>query len=285
MTTGSTENHNATEPLTDEQRAAAFTETNSQVGHDGLARVGRPPIPRKFVLIATAVIVVLGLGGQLVEHYFGGIGTTGTTTTTVPNVIPSSGPQIHTSLQTFMGLKEMGDTPASPIALLDQSGAVWNSSAQRGKVVVLTFLNKDCEDICPVVGAEIKLAKQQLGAMSAQVEFVIVNADPKNVQRSSSPRALSVTHLLHERGVFFITGTVRQLNSIWIHYGLSVRVGRLANQVVHNNLMYFIDAQGKLRWLAVPVANEQRNGSYALAGADIRRFANGIVTEAISLAK
>jgi cytochrome oxidase Cu insertion factor (SCO1/SenC/PrrC family) len=290
MESGSTENRTATAPLTEEQRAAVFAQTNAPIRRDGLARIGRPPIPQKFVMFVVTVFVILGLGGAVVEHYFGGVGTTGsptstTSTTTPPSVLNPSGPQLNAPIEAFMGLKKIATAIAPPISLRDQTGQIWQIGAQRGKVVVLTFFDQTCDDICLIEGTEIKLAQQQLGTMISKVEFVIVNSDPHHLSVSSTPRALRTTKLRGLRNVYFLTGSLTQLNAVWVHYGLSVKVGHLQRQIAHNNVVYFIDPNGKLRALAVPFANEHRSGAYTLAVADVQRFSQGIASEAVSLAK
>lgn len=287
MESGSTENRNATEPLTEEQRAAVFAQTNAPIGRDGLARIGRPPIPQNFVMVVVAIFVILGLGGVVIEHYFGGVGTTGpaTTTATLTTVLQPSALPTTSSMQAFMGLKEIASATAPPIALRDQTGQVWQLDAQRGRVVVLTFFDQTCNDICPIEGAEIKSAIIQLGARARHVEFVIVNTDPHHVNHEAAPRALTVPQLLGLRGVYFVTGSLAELNAIWVHYGLTVKVGPLATQIAHNDIVYFVDPKGKLRVLAVPFANEDHRGVFTLATTDIQRFARGLASESISLAK
>jgi cytochrome oxidase Cu insertion factor (SCO1/SenC/PrrC family) len=293
MDSGSTESQRASEPLTDEQRAAVFAQLNTGVGRDGLDRIVRPPIPQKFVKFVIAVFVVLGLGGVAVEHFFGGIGTTGSTstlsltatTTTSPSTAKKSAPHFTAALQVFMGLKEIATATAPPIALKDQAGQMWNLGAQRGKVVVLTFFDQTCNDICLVEGQEIRMAQLKLATMAASTEFVIINSDPDHLRFTPTPLALRTPKLLALPSVFFLNGSLTQLNSVWVRYGISVRVGRRSGQTVHNNVMYFIDPRGKLRALVVPFAYERRNGTLTLKDSDVQRFARGLTAEAISLAK
>ncbi len=41
-------------------------------------------------------------------------------------------------------------------------------------------------------------------------------------------------------------------------------VGRTPTQETHNNILYFVDPQGRLRSSALPFANENRQGLYVL---------------------
>jgi cytochrome oxidase Cu insertion factor (SCO1/SenC/PrrC family) len=273
--------------LSEEQRAVAFANATAPAGRYGRPRKARAPIPSKFVLLVTAVFVVLGLGGVLVEHYFGGIGTTSTTTTVTlaPISVAPSSPQLSAATRAFIGLREIGTAQASNFTLHDQFDRMWSLARHRGKVVVLTFFNRDCNDICPVEGAVIRRAQLRLGAASSKVVFVIVNSDPQHLGFESRPPSLAATGLIGLRSVFFLTGSLNELNDVWVDYGLRVNVGSLASQVTHNNVMYFIAPDGRLRSLALPFANAGHTGRFQLSGAEVGRFAQGVATVAVSLAK
>jgi cytochrome oxidase Cu insertion factor (SCO1/SenC/PrrC family) len=238
-------------------------------------------------MFVTAFFVVFGLGGVVVEHYFGG-GGTGTSTTAVklpPQPAAPAGPQLNASIDSFMGLKEIGSAQAVPFTLHDQSGRKWSLAGQSDKVVVLTFLNVGCNDVCPVESAEIRQAQVMLGAASSRVEFVIVNSDPKHTNVVANPLVLSMTHLGDLKTVKVLTGSLNDLNAVWTAYGLAVTVGGQPARVAHNNLMYFIAPSGQLHSLAVPFGNEDRSGVFSLAKTDIHRFAKGIASVAISLTR
>ena len=271
-------------PLSEAQRAALFSATNDATNEHGRPRV-RSAVPSKAVLFVVAVFAFLGLGGAVLEHFFGAVGQslpTATTTTVAPPATASTS-HLSGAMQTFMGLREIETAPATSFALLDQRNQTWSLGAAKGKVVVLTFFDSSCADICPVEGAEIKLAQAMLGASSKGVDFVIVNADPAQLSVNPDPRALSVPGLQHSPSVFFVTGSLRQLNAVWIHYGLGVRTGAVAGQLVHNNLMYFISTSGKLTTLVIPFGTVGPSGVAYLGAAQIHRFATGIATVATSL--
>lgn len=275
--------------LSEQDRAAAFASSMSPADRSAALRAGRTPVPPKFILWMVGVFIILGGGGAILEHYFGNVGQPSATTTTVFNLQPTPttlpGPQLSSSLSAFIGLKEIATAQASPFTLRDQANRQWRLVGAKGKVVVLTFYNVNCNDVCPVVGTEIKEAQAQLGANANKVEFVIVNADPNHFVFNAAPAALSVPQLANTPLVYFLTGPLLQLNAVWINYGVSVKVGALASQVAHNNIMYFIDPTGRLRAQAVPFGNENSKGVFSLGAADISRFAKGIAQTASSLVK
>jgi len=275
--------------LNEEQRAAAFTQTFASRAEGGSPRVGPSRIPPKFVLVVALTFVVLGLGGTVLEHYYGNAGQgspTPTTNVVLPSVpVAPAGPQLSASIKSLMGLKEIASAQAPSFTLTDQNNRPWSLASAVGKVVVLTFYNRDCTDICSVLGPEIRQAEGLLGVHASSVDFIIVNADPNHFSYAANPLALSSAGLETFSNVRFLTGPLNQLNAVWINYGLSVRVGALASQVAHNNVMYFITPRGDLHSLAVPFGNEDHSGAYSLDPVILHRFAEGVANTAVSLAR
>ncbi len=273
--------------LSEADRAAAFVK-HQPADRAAAFRAGRAPVPTKFIVWMTAVFVVLGLGGVVLEHYFGSIGVTTTTTTVfklpaTPN--SPSGPQISASLPALMGLKYIGHATAPNFTLVNQNGKKWGLADARGKAVVLAFEDATCNDICPVLGAEIKQAQQRLGVKAQRVVFAIVNSDPKRTAVVPRPPVLTIPGLSRLHNIYFLTSKLSRLNNVWSNYGISIRVGATANQVAHNNIMYFISPKGQLTALATPFANESTKGVFSLSASDIAHFAQGIANTASSLVK
>jgi len=276
--------------LTTEERAAAFGTGSALMDRNAALRAGRAPVPRKIVFGIAIGFAVIGLGGVVLEHYFGNVGVaTSVTTTTIsstgapPTPVAPRAPQIGAPLDAFLGLHQLGTAPAPDIQLQEPSGATWSLQAQSGKVVVLTFFSTGCNDICEVLGLELKDAAALLGPKSADVEFAVVNTDPNSTAVTAAPPALTVSGLQSDPSIHFLTGTLRQLNAIWIDYGVTVTVAQTPVQQTHNNILYFVDPQGRLRSSALPFANENGRGAYVLPQADIQRFALGIARTATNL--
>jgi cytochrome oxidase Cu insertion factor (SCO1/SenC/PrrC family) len=271
--------------LSEEQRLAAYRKELRETSRHG-GRAMRPTMPPRSVLVVAAVIVVLGLGGTVLEHYFGGAASTSTTTTSArPATTTTSGSQLTASTRAFIGLKEIASAKAPALVLRDQSGRTWRLSDFRGHLVIVTFYAKDCRDICPVLGAELRDTLDQLETQGIQPVVAIVNTDPHDVGLVADPAALREPGLDTIANVFFLTGSLEQLNATWVDYGVTVRVGSSPSEVTHNNVLYFVDARGRLRALAVPFGHESRAAVYSLSAANEDRFAQGIATEAGSLAR
>lgn len=276
-------------PLTAVERAAALTGT-APVDRSAALRAGRAPVPRKVVAGIGAGFVVIGLGGVVIEHFFGNVGVpTSVTATTIsatgapPTPAPPEAPPLGAPLDAFIGLKQIGAATAPEVQLREQSGADWSLRSQTGKVVVLTFYSTGCNDICPVLGRELRQAAALLGPKAADVEFAVVNTDPHDTALTTSPPALTVPGLSGVPGVHFLTGTLPVLNATWIDYGVQVTVGGTPSRQSHNAILYFVDPKGRLRSSALPFGNQVASGAFTLPSADISRFAQGIALTATSL--
>lgn len=265
--------------LTEAERAAAF-------------RRPEPKIPPKFALIVVAVLVGLGVGGTLLEHLLSSVGLNpnatpagqSTVTTSAPGLVappgsaPSS-PQVGAPLAEFMGLTpRSGRAPG--FSLEDQAGHPTSLADERGHAVVLTFFDGPCQDICPVVSAELLRAASDLGSAGSRVVFLTVNTDP--VALSSAPASTAAVRdgLGRLATWHFLTSNLTTLNAVWRAYGVSVNVARTSGIVAHSDVMYFVDPSGRLRYQATPFANESSTGAFSLPSASIDRWGQGIATYA-----
>lgn len=241
-------------------------------------RAGRTPVPTKFILLVVAVFVVLGLGGVVLERVLGTPGQS------VANPAPATTPPtLPITPHSILGLKTLSGRSAPGFALTDQHGSTWSLGAQRGRVVILAFYNQTCNDICPVLGSELRTSIALLGTNAGRVEIAIVNTDPNHAGVVARPAALVEPGLAGRANVVFLTGPLPSLNAVWSHYGVQVRVGQPPAPVLHNDVLYFITTRGDLHALATPFANESPQGVFALDVVSRRAFAAGIAEVASSL--
>ncbi|HUX03575.1 MAG TPA: SCO family protein [Acidimicrobiales bacterium] len=278
----------SSQELTEEQRAQAFANTRPPVDLATAFRGGNVPKPPKFIVVMVAVFAGLVLTGAIVQRVVGSSGTNPTSSTTLPlprSPLVPSGHQLSSSLSAILGLKTLNAKSPSDFTLEDQRGHQWTLSAQRGKVVILTFYNATCNDICPVLGAEIRQAQALLGSSAPKIVFAIVNTDPNALNVTRTPKALTIPHLGGLASVHFLTGSLNALNDVWTNYGISINVGAKPSEVAHNNLMYFINPSGALRAQALPFGNESHAGVFSLGAAQVHQFAEGVDQEASSLVR
>ncbi len=254
---------------------------------------GAPGVPAKFVFWVLGVVLVLSLGGLLGEHVFSSAGLNPVPTTAPgPPVTaePAATPQapapdrsINASLESFMGLSTPTPKPAPAFTLSDQNGQATTVPAQPPRVVVLTFFNAPCNDICPVLANEIEQADTDLGAAAQNVEFLTVNTDPSALAQSAEGPVLSLTSLGALPNWRMLTGPLVTLNRVWRAYGISISVDKKTGLEAHNDVVDFIDAQGELHYRATPFADESTTGTYSLPAASVARWGEGIATYAMRL--
>jgi protein SCO1/2 len=280
--------------LSPEDRATALATGRAPVDRAAALRAGSAPIPRKVTYWIIAGFAVLGLGGVLIEHFIGNDGVTarvatppttlaGTSLTAPPTPAAPSAPPIGASPSAFIGLSRLSGAPAPAVSLQRPDGTPWTLAQARGRVVVLGFFNAECNDICPVLAAELTQADQLLGPKSGSVDFVVVNSDPSETSLSPPPPALTRAGLSGLANVTFLNGALPDLNRVWAGYGITVAVDNTTRVVTHSDIIYFIDPGGRLRMSATPFADEDRLGRFTLAPDSIQKFAQGTAQAAESL--
>jgi protein SCO1/2 len=181
-----------------------------------------------------------------------------------------------------MGLSTPSPRLVTSFSLPDQNGHVVSVPSQPARVVVLSFFNAPCNDICPVLAAEIQQADADLGIDRADVEFVTVNTDPTDLAQSAETPAVG-TGLGSLANWHMVTGSLASLNSIWKSYGVSISVNPATGLEAHSDMLDFIDPQGFLRHRATPFADESARGGYSLSASSEARWAQGIATYASGL--
>jgi protein SCO1/2 len=281
--TAVTEPDSGSSPLSGAERAAAFS-------------AKEPKIPRKFSVIAVVALAVLTVGGVLGERLLSSIGlnpdatpTVSSTTPTAPTPViappqtPPSIPEVGAPLVEFLGITKLPERPAPALSLEDQHGRSVSLADERGDVVVLTFFDAPCQDICPILSAELVRAATDLGPEGSRVVFLTVDTDP--LALSAAPATAAATHdgLGAVATWHFLTSNLDTLDAVWRAYGVSVNVSQTSQLVAHNDVMYFIDPNGRLRYEATPFADESSTGVFSLAPASITRWGQGIATYAEKL--
>src|SRR5690349_16210577 len=78
--------------------------------------------------------------------------------------------------QPYKGTEQSGDAP--DFQLTDQHGSTIRLSDFRGKIVVLTFMDTECTDTCPLTAYHFRQAYQLLESKeSNQVVFMGINVN------------------------------------------------------------------------------------------------------------
>jgi protein SCO1/2 len=143
--------------------------------------------------------------------------------------------------------------PVPDFQLVDQNGARIALSDFRGQVVVLTFFDSQCADVCPLTALQLRTAYQKLES-DAPVTFIAVNV---NLQANRVADVLATTQRwrLDEVPVWhFVTGSQAELEPVWQAYNVGVTITD-SGDLIHTPGVYLIDRTGQKRWyVSVPFA-------------------------------
>lgn len=146
----------------------------------------------------------------------------------------------------FVGPRIVHPSTAPDFTLRDQHGSRVRLSAQRGKVVVLTFLYTHCPDLCPLTALHINDALAALGARRSGVTVLGVSVDPRG-DTPAAVRRFVRSHRLRPQ-FHYLTGSRATLARIWRLYDVkSVRIGGADPD--HTLYVLLLDRRGKTRVL------------------------------------
>ncbi len=143
------------------------------------------------------------------------------------------------------------DGAAPGFRLVDQSGSVVSLSDFHGKVVVLTLLDPDCTDVCPLYAYQFKLAYQSLGADAANVVFLAINANNKKTAVKDVSAATRKWGVAKIPSWHFLTGSPAELESVWAAYsvlGSGPPKPDKPGEMTHSPAIFVIDWAGQRRW-------------------------------------
>lgn len=181
---------------------------------------------------------------------------------------------IFSKYQQEMNLAKLHNLPAANFTLTDESGKELNLSDYRGKAVILTFLDPECTDVCPIISAEFVEAAKELGSANRNVEFIGVNVNTyhrSNAELSKFSRDHGLSKLPNWH---FVSGTPSQLARVWKAYGVYVKQNPTGD-VVHSDYIYFIDPKGNERYIAASATNSKT--PIAQWGSGIAYYVNSLM--------
>jgi cytochrome oxidase Cu insertion factor (SCO1/SenC/PrrC family)/thiol-disulfide isomerase/thioredoxin len=201
-------------------------------GRLGGLRLRIRPRPVMFVPVGLVAVVALALI----------INQTGSSPTSAEGGTLATNPELDPGTA-------LTPKPAPGFTLTDESGRQVSLSQYRGKVVVLSFVDAECQTICPLTTQAMLDAKAALGAAGKQVELLGVNANWKSTQVDD---VLNYTELHGLTGRWhFLTGELPQLERVWSAYHVDEKAFEQAggNDIEHVAATYVIDPQGRERYL------------------------------------
>ena len=127
-------------------------------------------------------------------------------------------------------------------------------------------------------------AYRDLGAAAPQVVFLAVNVNRYHLQVADVAAFSGEQQLTQIPAWHFLTGSYPSLRAVWQAYLIEVDAPGPDADVVHSSQMYFIDRQGRERFLADPMVDHTASGSSYLPAGQLASWGQGIALVARQLA-
>jgi protein SCO1 len=135
-----------------------------------------------------------------------------------------------------------GTRPAPDFTLANQDGRSIALSSLRGRVVLLTFLNSRCKQLCRIEGPLLGDVQRSLPEAERPV-IVAVSVNPEDT--SASVRTAARDWGWEPDDWHWLMGNPKQLADVWAAYGVDVQ--QAPEDVLHSGALYVIDPAGDER--------------------------------------
>ena len=133
-----------------------------------------------------------------------------------------------------------GLRPAPDFALSDSKGTRFELSSTRGRPVILTFMDSQCHQECPLEGRALAAAFRMTPAADRPL-VVAVSVNPWEDTRASVHEAIRRFGLAGFSWRWLM-GSRAQLSRVWKKYRIFVH--RTSGDIEHTDALYLIDANG-----------------------------------------
>ena len=177
-----------------------------------------------LVAIALAAVYVLGPGGS---------------TTSGGSTPLSLGPT------GWYGAEAPPDIARRDFTLADQDGRTVSLAADRGKVVLLTFMYSTCQDSCPATAQTIRLALNDLGSRVKGLPVYAISVDPVQDTPKNTKNFLLKQSLTGR--MRFLRGDQAQLAPVWKQYAVQQQKAGTKQSDSHSVGIYIIGRDGRQR--------------------------------------
>jgi protein SCO1/2 len=127
---------------------------------------------------------------------------------------------------------------AHDFTLTDQNGRRVSLAADRGKVVVLTFIHSLCHDTCPFMVEQIKGALNDLPGGGRNIPTIGVSVAHAE-DTAHNRRAFLAKHQMTGR-LEFVNGPLRAMRRVWHEYAIHP----VTPKIDHSTFVLLIDKRG-----------------------------------------
>jgi protein SCO1/2 len=145
------------------------------------------------------------------------------------------------AVQEYRGSEPPDGLRLPSFTLRDYTGRVVSSSDLRGKVVLVTFLDSQCTEACPVIASQIGRTLAGLSPRErSRVEAIAISTDPAEDSAANVSRFLGRQRALRIR---YLTRPEAAVRSVWRSFKIlsSLESGR---DTLHSAPVRIYDRQG-----------------------------------------
>lgn len=192
-----------------------------EVERSGDAAAGRSFLPPR-TLLAGIVAMLVGLGGTF------GVSTLLHRAAAAPAPLQAQ----------LLPSRATQPWAAPDLTLKDQAGQTVSLSSLRGQVVVVTFMDPQCQTLCPINAQVLTAAEADL-APNIQPVPLVVSVAP---DRTPADVSNFVSHVTWRPGWHWLLGNQAELQAVWSTWSLAMQ----GTDVVHEEIDHVINKQGQV---------------------------------------
>jgi protein SCO1/2 len=144
----------------------------------------------------------------------------------------------------FRGSRPAAGLTLPPFELRDDQGRLVRSTDLRGKALAVTFLDTECTEACPIIGAQVSQAMKALGDDRGRVEALAITVDPVG---DSQERIEQFLARYRATGTLrYLDGTVAELRPVWQGFQVASSLDS-GNSNLHSAPVRVYDGEGRWR--------------------------------------
>lgn len=186
------------------------------------AVTGKRPLMSRRTLLAGVVALLVGLGGtlgvdRLLNH-------------------AAASPAPQSASAQYLPSPVTQPWPAPDFTLKDQAGQAVSLASLRGQVVVITFMDPQCQTLCPINAQDLSVAEADLAPNVTPV-LLVVSVAP---DRTAADVSNFTSHVTWRPGWHWLLGNQAQLQAVWATWSLALD----GTDVVHQEIAHVINRQG-----------------------------------------
>jgi cytochrome oxidase Cu insertion factor (SCO1/SenC/PrrC family) len=153
---------------------------------------------------------------------------------------------------TFFLAQNGSATPLNTVAprftLTDQFDKTYSLGEHPGYATLITFLDPVCWTDCPLLASQVAQVRSEL-SKNAKLDIVAVAADPYHETLANVRHFIAIHHVGNVKNFYFVTGQLAKTSKVWSEYGIGVTMTRTDAMSIHDDYMYIVNAQGRLKWI------------------------------------